>query len=976
MNRKVKNFSKPDSQNSISVNLRPLLSRAAKSPGIPSLLLSMIPIVYLRHRLQVIPITQALTIPGEVLRTIVQTMICIVLLVSVCSDGYSQTTTLDSLKNWVSASTGREQVDAMVEYAQALRSIDNTTAGRVATDAYELADKIHYERGMASAMIIQGVIAYSQFNNPEARQIFNKSIFLSHRIQANDIEGYALAYLGMNYQTAGQLDSAMVYYRKAFPLLKDGSNPFYLSFLYLALSDYYEISGEPSLQFNYLEKCWSIRDANKFNYYLPFIGTRMASYYVNRGEYEKGHIYLERSIEALGKDTVQSENIALIQQRLAIVLAMEGKISQALTMSNNARQFYEDNGYTLELANLLIETGEVYEEIGNYEAGLKNYFDALKIAEDNHFVNEIIKIEIGIAWIYYDMNDDPNARKYNDMAIQSSRIQHYPKEEAAAANLMGLIYTKGENFNGALEQFRLALRLRRKANHKIGIAGTLFNIGLLYEQKHQLDSALYYEKQSLEQEESMGHALGMAYSYQKLGMLYTQLKEYAKAEECLQKAEVLSKKIKSGTLLISVFANKRDLLRAQGKLDQSLNYAILYENLKDSIFTNALGSRIASLENVNELDQKNREIRLLNQTRQLQENKLLMQNTQIRQQWIITLAIALGLILSSAFAFLLYRNNQQIRKLNLEIKGQAAELTKSNALLHKQQEEISKINHELVRSNDALASQRDKVEAQNVELARARNIIEQKNMEILLRNETLEDEVEKRTIELVNHNYQLEQFAFMSSHNLRAPVARLLGLGKLLELPDTSAHDETIIREKLIITAKEMDDVVRDLSTVLEIKNHSAEHLMEIDFAEALELVKVKFEKEILATGAVILSDFSMAPLVTTVRSYLDSILYHLLSNAIKYRSPRHSPVITIRTEHRGNRLCLVVGDNGLGMDLVRHRHKLFMLHSRLHHHVAGRGLGLYLIKSQMNAMGGAIDVESEPDKGTIFHLYFEADLG
>jgi signal transduction histidine kinase len=98
----------------------------------------------------------------------------------------------------------------------------------------------------------------------------------------------------------------------------------------------------------------------------------------------------------------------------------------------------------------------------------------------------------------------------------------------------------------------------------------------------------------------------------------------------------------------------------------------------------------------------------------------------------------------------------------------------------------------------------------------------------------------------------------------------------------------------------------------------------------------------------------------------------NLICNAIKYRHPGRNPVIRIRSEVKGNYFNLSIQDNGLGMDMALYKDKLFTLYRRFHLHIEGKGMGLYLVKNQITAMGGKIDVESKPNEGTTFYLSFK----
>ncbi len=337
-----------------------------------------------------------------------------------------------------------------------------------------------------------------------------------------------------------------------------------------------------------------------------------------------------------------------------------------------------------------------------------------------------------------------------------------------------------------------------------------------------------------------------------------------------------------------------------------------------------------------------------------------------------------------ASAYTLYRYrvrniaNQNI-KLSALVKERTKELNElneaaisQNETLQERQEEIQTQNEELKQSQEEVLAQRDIVYAQNQKLEEARVVIEKQNEETKQRNENLELEVQSRTKELVAYNQQLEQFAFISAHNLRAPVARILGLGNILDLDSKDPNETKMVHQKMVSTAKELDRVVRDLNTILEIRKNNDSIISEIKFDEELFLVKQYIEKEIEDTRSVIIADFSKAPTIHSVKPYVESVMQNLLSNAIKYRHPNRAPVITVTTERVDEYVCLIVSDNGLGIDTDLYKNKIFTLYQRFHSHVEGKGLGLYLIKTQIIALGGKIELESKVDEGTIFKVYFK----
>lgn len=105
--------------------------------------------------------------------------------------------------------------------------------------------------------------------------------------------------------------------------------------------------------------------------------------------------------------------------------------------------------------------------------------------------------------------------------------------------------------------------------------------------------------------------------------------------------------------------------------------------------------------------------------------------------------------------------------------------------------------------------------------------------------------------------------------------------------------------------------------------------------------------------------------------SFLESIFINLISNAIKYRCPSRKLEISVKTKSKDKRNLLVVKDNGLGIDLKRHGNKLFHMYRTFHNNDDARGVGLFLVKSKVEALGGDITVKSELGKGSSFSIRF-----
>lgn len=232
-------------------------------------------------------------------------------------------------------------------------------------------------------------------------------------------------------------------------------------------------------------------------------------------------------------------------------------------------------------------------------------------------------------------------------------------------------------------------------------------------------------------------------------------------------------------------------------------------------------------------------------------------------------------------------------------------------------------------------------------------------------------EQEQLVHELTQNNIDLRQFSYITSHNLRGPIASLLGLCGLLD--HFEIEDPTLkqILDGVKKATHMFDGTIKDLTTVLNVRDRNAIPKQHILFSEVYNKTIAQSEVLIDYSGARVRSDFEKAPAVYYNNAYLESIFSNLITNAIKYRSPDRPLEILITTEMSENHVIMTFGDNGLGIDLERHKGKVFSLYQRFHDHTEGKGLGLFLIKSQLEALKGSIDIKSKVGEGTTFILKF-----
>jgi signal transduction histidine kinase len=297
-----------------------------------------------------------------------------------------------------------------------------------------------------------------------------------------------------------------------------------------------------------------------------------------------------------------------------------------------------------------------------------------------------------------------------------------------------------------------------------------------------------------------------------------------------------------------------------------------------------------------------------------------------------------------------------------------------------QNEEMTAYNEQLLLQQREIELQRNSLSNQNESLMEAKRIIEEQNLLIQQKNNELGIEVARQTrdlkqtnLELIEQNTRLEQFGFIISHNLRAPMARLVGLSAILGFTNDPRETSEIV-SLMVKSTQDLDQVIKDLTLILGIQKMNTKVLSEITLEELLQKVVAVLEPEIIETKARILSDFTNLNDVTSLPPYMESIFYNLLSNSIKYRHPARTPVIYVRSNAVDGYHLITFEDNGLGIDVEKHKENLFNLYKRFHFHTEGKGMGLYLVKTQLTALGGRIEVNSRVNEGTRFSIYLKQD--
>lgn len=219
---------------------------------------------------------------------------------------------------------------------------------------------------------------------------------------------------------------------------------------------------------------------------------------------------------------------------------------------------------------------------------------------------------------------------------------------------------------------------------------------------------------------------------------------------------------------------------------------------------------------------------------------------------------------------------------------------------------------------------------------------------------------------------ELKQFTYITSHNMRAPVTNMLGIFNILEADKINDEFTLKLIDGLKKSTHNLNDTLNDLIKILIVKENKNLNLQELEFDAVLNEVTSSINSIMNNADVELITDFSSAPKLSYNKSYLESIFLNLVTNAIRYSHPERRTRIEIKTMNENNHVKLTFSDNGIGMDMNKVKNEIFGLYKSFHNHSESKGVGLYLVHSQVKTLGGEIEVHSEVNVGTKFTITFK----
>jgi PAS domain S-box-containing protein len=222
---------------------------------------------------------------------------------------------------------------------------------------------------------------------------------------------------------------------------------------------------------------------------------------------------------------------------------------------------------------------------------------------------------------------------------------------------------------------------------------------------------------------------------------------------------------------------------------------------------------------------------------------------------------------------------------------------------------------------------------------------------------------------VTEQNKRLLNFSYIVSHNLRSHTSNITSIMDLIESSDTEEEKDEMVQLLKSVSCS-LNETMTHLNEVINIQTNVDLVSEPLNIRQYIEIVQSQLLKQITTKDVSFAIDIPNDIKINYNPAYLESILYNLISNAIRYKHPDRKPLISIKWFSENDSNVLQFSDNGIGIDLVRNADKIFGMYKTFSNNPESKGIGLFITKNQIDAMGGTITVESEPNLGTTFKIH------
>ena len=653
---------------------------------------------------------------------------------------------------------------------------------------------------------------------------------------------------------------------------------------------------------------------------------------------------------AYSKDAIKFANESDDFRAIAIAYRMYGgshfslgNYDSALFYSKLAYKKSVLSGDSAVIASSLTTIGLDYLKMGSYPDALENLLNAydIKVRAKQAYVGNTLN-HIGL--VYIKLKDYRKATEYLERAIASTERLHDNFSRVYASNNLGFTHLYSNNLEEARKQFTGSIVIAKKINHNGFYAVALSGLGQTYLQQGDLNQARKYFDEALRMTEKINDKVAISEAYYfisktclKKGQLDSAFYYVAKSRKFGQSTGSRERRLETFKLLEELYARVK-------KYDSAWYYKGRFSDLKDSVFNESMARSLANIElRINDAQTE----------RALAAKDILIQQKNTQTKFLIFIIFII--IIFSVALFWLYRTQM---KLSTVLTGK---------------------NKEISNQNEEIRQQKEELQSTNEKLGKAQEVIEEQNKSLAQYNQVLEKRVDERTQEVASLNkelesvsFELDNFIYKSSHDIRGPLVRLIGICNLalMEVNDKTSREYFTIFHGAV---KHLCDLFDRLSLINYI-NSSEVQDSTIDFQKIVRNVtdrlkgaknfeKVKIETNIDKQANIVSDSF-----------LIETIFYNLIDNSIRFQNKcqvteKRLRVAVSRQDHD---IIISFADNGIGIpkENISHIFNMFSKAALDHQTI---GLGLYTVRQCLQKLKGTISLVGNKENQTEFEVRLKA---
>jgi signal transduction histidine kinase len=650
-------------------------------------------------------------------------------------------------------------------------------------------------------------------------------------------------------------------------------------------------------------------------------------------------MFFARQAMRLSKVVDDVRTKAIASRLLGGVHYYKGNYDSTIKYSRESLALAEAMQDSALMTSALNNAGLAYYNVGSFPEALEFLVRAhhmkLKIGQAYGLAQTLNNIGL----VYTELKDYEKARGYFIEATNLAKQQGDRDQILYSLNNTGFTYIDENNLAEARRCFNEGVRLAETMDNTIWRATAYSGSGQVSLLKDSLGDAKYMFQKSLTLSKKINDQSGIAEAYSFFGNIYLKSNKLDSAYYYLRKSLQVANGIGEKDMMMIDYDLLKELFVKRKRYDSALFFQTKFLALKDSVFGKNLARSIKDIQ--------------LQIEREEARSKLAAKDVQIRKITFQTYFL-IGMVgLFVLVSFFLYRSYKEHRRLS-------ADLAKTNAEITLQKEEIH--------------NQRDELALSHAELEHAKEVIHQKNLELSKLNDQLQTTVDVRTRELEQANQELklvnlelDNFIYRSSHDIRGPLVRLLGICHvaLLDLQEEKAKEYFSMFYE---SAQQLNEIFDRLKIVSHINEVNVQHVR-VNFNELLTGVLDKLKT---------MNGFTDIEIVNENRAnewysdpfLLELVLLNMIENSIRFqkREARDKKFIKVKTAKNGKNLQIKIIDNGIGIQEadMENLYKMFSKSARDHRNI---GLGLYIVKQCLNKLNGSINLVENQEGYTEFEI-------